>query len=135
MRSSFPVVLLLAAACGPPASRGSAPEDVRLEVEPGTAAAGDSVTLVLTNGSSAAVGYNLCTSALERRTDDGWEAVPSDRICTMELRTLPAGGEARYSLAVEPGLTAGDYRYRTDVERLDTGARESIASGAFRIEP
>jgi hypothetical protein len=106
---------------------------VRLRVEPTELAAGDSITLVLENGSPDRIGYNLCTSDLQRSNDGGWETVPSDRVCTMELRTLPPGERARYPLSLASGLAEGEYRYRTRVERLERGDRSDVPSEVFRV--
>lgn len=134
MRGLLSCVLLVAIGCGTSPTPGASPDDVRLTVEPEAVAAGDSVTLVLTNGSSGEIGYNLCTSDLERRRDGGWEPVPSDRVCTMELRLLPPGDDARYSLAIRSDLPRGEYRYRTDVTRQEDGGPVDVASEAFRVE-
>lgn len=123
------VVLLLACA---PTPDGAG--DVRLNVEPESLSAGDSITLELSNGSAEAVGYNLCTSGLERLSGGEWQAVPSDRVCTMELRTLPGGERVRYELDLPSDLPAGEYRYRTRVERLDAGEGRMLRSGTFRVE-
>ena len=71
----------------------------------------------LRNDSQRALGYNLCTSSLERRIGQAWQQVPSQRICTMELRSLTPGEEARYSIALT-GLPPGEYRATTRVEGL-----------------
>ena len=65
--------------------------------------------LVLHNGSSRAIGYNLCASGLERRSEDGWQPVPSTRICTMELRRLAPGERAGFRAPPED-LPPGEYR-------------------------
>lgn len=82
--------------------------------------------LVLRNGSAKPIGYNLCTSNLERRSGAAWQAVASERICTMELRSLAPGGEARYRLALE-GVPAGEYRATA---RLDADPPE-VATEPF----
>jgi hypothetical protein len=76
-----------------------------------------SLELRLRNDSNRTLGYNLCTSNVERRNGQSWQAVASQRICTMELRTLPPGKEARYSLTLEQ-LAPGEYRVTTRVEGL-----------------
>lgn len=111
----------------PPAS------DVVLRVEPDRTAPGETVELVLHNGSQGGIGYNLCTSALERRVGEGWEPVPSDRVCTMELRMLEPGQDARYPLELPQDLAAGTYRASTNVERMETGAREGVTSNTFEV--
>lgn len=133
MRSVPLCVIALALACAPSPDSGVA-GDVRLSVEPEAPSAGDSITLELSNASDEAVGYNLCTSSLERLSGGEWRAVPSDRVCTMELRTLPPGERARYALILPPDLSPGEYRYVTRVERLDAGEGSVLRSGTFRVE-
>lgn len=125
------VVLLLA--CAPSPESGET-GDVRLNVEPESLSAGDSITLQLSNGSAEPVAYNLCTSELERLSDGEWQAVPSDRVCTMELRSLPGGQRVRYELDLPSDLPAGEYRYRTRVARLDPGEGRMLRSGTFGVE-
>jgi hypothetical protein len=73
--------------------------------------------LRLVNQSTGQLGYNLCTSSLERRSGQAWQPVATQRICTMELRTLKPGEEARYPLELD-GLPPGEYRASTRVEGL-----------------
>jgi hypothetical protein len=70
--------MTLLCSCGPSIQSGAG-EGVALRVEPGEVSAGDSVTLVLANGTAGAIGYNLCTSGLERQVDDDWQpAIDND---------------------------------------------------------
>lgn len=127
---AVPVVALLLCACS---SLQSGASDVTLDVEPNTAAPGDSITLTLSNGTSSAIGYNLCTTGVERQQGSGWEAVPSDRVCTMELRTLEPGRQARYPTTLPDPLPPGDYRAFTTIELMDAGDRTTVRSDAFRV--
>lgn len=89
----------------------------------------ESLELRLRNDSDRTLGYNLCASTLERRSGQAWQPVASQRICTMELRSLPPGREARYSLAL-PALAPGEYRVSTRVEGLPAAV---VATEPFRI--
>jgi hypothetical protein len=109
--------------------------DVALRVAPVPARPGDSVSLTLHNGAADAIGYNLCTSTLERRTGDGWEAVPDDRVCTMELRMLDPGQRADFPLQLQPALTAGAYRFSTRIEWMASGTSDVVRTDEFRVEP
>lgn len=131
MRSILLTAMLLLSACGQALQNGSGP--VSLTVEPPTAAPGDSVTLILRNDSPAAVGYNLCSGTLEMNAAGGWQRVPSDRVCTMEIRILAPGEVTRYPLALEPGLEPGDYRYVTSVDAMEEGHRGPLRSAVFRV--
>jgi hypothetical protein len=87
-----------------------------------------SLELALRNGSARAIGYNLCASTLERRSGDRWQPVASQRICTMELRSLAPGGEARYRVSVE-NVPPGEYRARA---RID-GNPPEVATDPFIV--
>jgi hypothetical protein len=58
----------------------------------------DSIVLTLYNESMRKVCYNLCSSAVERRTTSGWQVMPTDRVCTMELRTLDPADYATFTI-------------------------------------
>jgi hypothetical protein len=87
-----------------------------------------SLELRLHNGSAQAIGYNLCASSLERRSGDGWQPVASQRMCTMELRSLAPGGEARYRVSLE-NVPPGQYRARA---RID-GNPPEVATDPFIV--
>lgn len=125
--------IALLGACAPPRQQNDLPASVKLEVEPGEVAGGDSITLRLDNSSAAPIGFNLCSSEMERRVADEWQQLPSDRICTRELRIIAAGEEARYRLQIPAGLAPGEYRFHTSVEMQDRGASESVRSEPFRV--
>lgn len=128
MRMILLVGTILLGACGQ-AMQAAGGDPVSLSVEPLTVSAGGSVELILQNHSSTEVGYNLCTSSLERRTDSGWEAVPSDRVCTMELRTLPPGEEAHFTLDLPAELAPGEFRAVNNLTR----ERAPVRSGTFQV--
>jgi hypothetical protein len=118
-------------ACTPSFQGGEPSNGVRLGATP--TAAGDTIVLTLLNGSAGDVGYNLCTSALERRTADTWEPVPTDRVCTMELRLLPPGERATFPLTLPPGAPAGDYSFTTRVEDMAAGTARTVRSNTIRV--
>lgn len=128
------VVALGLCACSRAAQVESAPAGVVLRVEPESPDAGERVSLVLENGSGGTVGYNLCTSALERERGGAWTPLPSDRVCTMELRTLQPGQSDRYPLELPAGMEAGRYRFSTGIERMDAGTRESVSTEPFEVD-
>lgn len=74
------------------------------------------VMLTLTNGSEQRVGYNLCSSQLDRKSGAGWERVETGDVCTMEIRSLDVGQSATFDKNLPAGLASGDYRYVTRVE-------------------
>jgi hypothetical protein len=125
---------LILAACAPVATAPHQGEGrvagVTLAAEP---VAQGRVRLILQNGWEAAVGYNLCTSVLESRNGADWTAIRTDEICTMELRTLPAGQDATFEKSLPPGLAAGEYRYVTSVEIPAGSPQTRVATSAFRV--
>ena len=92
------------------------PEGLRFFVEPGTAAPGATVALVLHNGTAHEVGYNLCSHNLEQLQSGTWRPIPLGGFCTRELRTALPGQQARYQTRLPTSLAAGTYRFRTGVE-------------------
>lgn len=125
---------LLLLACNPSMESEASTDPLRLRVDPETAAPGDSVTLVLQNDTSDDVGYNLCNSALQVRSGDAWEPVPSDRVCTMELRMLTPGNEDSFTLQLPTDLAPGEYRFTTSIEVLPSGTTEALESSVLRVE-
>src|SRR5690606_15095996 len=105
-------VLALAVACS---AEPQPPQDnpVELLITPEIPAVGQEAVLTLRNGSTAPVGYNLCTSTLMRHNGSEWEPVPSDRVCTMELRVLAPGEEDQFTVAMPAELAPGSYRFET----------------------
>lgn len=127
MRVAGLIASAVLCACGPSVQAGAG--NVTLAAD----AAPDSIVLTLRNGSEAAMYYNLCTSSLERQRNGGWETVPSERVCTLELRTLDPAAEARYTLDLPAVLEPGSYRVRTSVENTGTGERNDLVSEPFRV--
>lgn len=134
MRMLVPVLIPLLCACNPALQNDMAMSDVVLSVAPVPAAPGDSVTLTLANELAEPIGYNLCTNTLERQDSDSWQPVPSDRICTMELRLLEPGQRATYTQQLEPGLPPGVYRFTTRVEHMEAGTSHAAYTEPFSVE-
>lgn len=134
MRTRALLGLVLLAACSAGRGASPSPSDLTLSVAADVTAAGETVTLVLRNGSDAAAGYNLCTSALERRTDRDWEPLSPNRVCTMELRTLEPATETSYEFELPAVMIPGQYRFVTTVENMATGVRSSVWSDPFTVE-
>jgi hypothetical protein len=132
-------LVLLLGACGTTGQNGmdeaGVTAGVTLRVAPVPASPGADVSLILENEAAQAVGYNLCTSTLEHRTGDGWEAVPADRVCTMELRMLEPGQRADFRLQLQPELMAGTYRFSTRIEWMDAATGDVVSTDEFRVEP
>lgn len=95
------------------------------------AKSGEKVRLTLLNESGSAVGYNLCSSSLQRSSGATWENVPTDQMCTREIRQLENGGSATFEQTLPSGLSAGEYRYATTLY----GDNESsqVASNPFTV--
>lgn len=135
MRTAIILTAVFLLACGPSVQNGGAGSDISLDVVPTDVRAGATAELVLANETSGSIGYNLCTSALERRTAGGWEGVQTDRVCTMELRKLPAGEATRYPYELPTELDEGEYRLLATVELMDEGGRQSVWTDPFTLEP
>lgn len=103
---------------------------VTLSAAPAQASGGATMTLTLSNGSSEQIGYNLCTSALETRAG---RAVPTGRVCTMELRMLEPGRTADHRYQLPVNMAAGSYRFLTQVERSQSGRRSAVRSNSFEV--
>jgi len=124
------IMILLLAACAGAAEVGP-DQQVSLEVQPAAVSPGAAVTLTLGNRTPWPVGYNLCTSTLERESGGSWQPVPEDRMCTMELRMLDPGERSELQLELPAALEPGNYRYTTNVE--DRGSMEAVSSPPFRV--
>lgn len=91
------------------------------------------ILLTLRNDSGSTIGYNLCTTSMERRSGNSWNVVPSDGACTMELRTLGSGNSATYTREIPGGLPPGEYRFVTQVESPLGGGHERIVSNTITV--
>ena len=91
---------------------------------------GSKVMLTLRNESATSIGYNLCSSALQRGS--AWEPVETGDICTMEIRMLERGGSATFEKSLPSDLASGEYRYVTNVDA--DGKRMVVESNPFRVE-
>lgn len=134
MRLTTLVLAIALAACAPvvrPAQTSSSTTGVVLDAERLSAT---SVRLQLRNGSADRAGYNLCTSALERRDGASWTAVRTDEACTMELRILEPGGTATFEKTLPSGLAAGEYRYVARVDVPLGQGQVTVASDPFRVD-
>lgn len=118
---------------GQPGNGQQVPEpsgQVTLSAAPATTSADSTMTLTLTNGAREQIGYNLCTSALE--TSAG-RPVPTNRVCTMELRMLEPGRSADYRYELPVNMLAGSYRFVTQVEWMESGRRGTVRSDNFEV--
>lgn len=105
--------------------------DVSLTASPATTEAGATVTLSLNNSSKEAIGYNLCTSTIENAAGAN---VRTDRVCTMELRTLQAGQKISYGYALPSSLADGRYRFVAGLETMGTGGRFTVRSNWVEVQ-
>jgi hypothetical protein len=123
------LVLLMMAAC---AMNGAATDGSSNGITLMAARSGQSgVTLTLQNDSPGPIGYNLCSSSLQRRAGGTWENVETGQVCTMEIRNLDSGGTATFEQTLPSGIGAGEYRYVTIVDA--NGSRVEVASNPFNV--
>lgn len=120
------------AACGT-ARQVTGTEVATLTVVPVVVPAGDSVTIALATTAGDGVRYNLCTATLEHRANRDWVPVPSDRVCTLELRTLLPGDRARFTMHLPAMLEGGEYRYHARVEHITRSEMIDVRSEPFTV--
>lgn len=131
---SVTLVSLLAAGCVRPPDVDSTTTPASVPaVSLAAERSGDAVRLTLTNRSNAPVGYNLCSSALLRRDAGGWTVVPTDLVCTMEIRSLRPGASDSFPYPVPSGLTPGEYAWRARVEVPAGGERRDVVSNPVSL--
>ncbi|CAN5703241.1 hypothetical protein BH23GEM6_BH23GEM6_19090 [soil metagenome] len=128
IRLILPVLVL--AACAGAADVGP-DQQVSLDVQPTALSPGEAVTLTLSNRTPWPIGYNLCTSSLERESAGTWQPVPEDRICTMELRLLDPDERSELQLQLPADLAPASFRYTANVE--DRGSMEPVSSPPFQV--
>lgn len=126
MKKLVVLLLLLPMLAGCVTSSGEEINGVRLSA----ARTGEKVLLTLRNNSDEPMGYNLCSSALQR--GPAWEPVKTDEICTMEIRYLGRGASTTFEKTLPSDLTAGEYRYVTIIDAETT--RFVVGSNPFRVE-
>jgi len=115
---------------------GSTPEGIGFAVRDTLVGTGDTVTLVLTNGTAREIGYNLCVGQLERWDGNGWRGVrkmPENSACILPLYTLTPGDSAQYLQPVYDFIEGGSYRFRDTIEWLGDGGRAEVISNGFRV--
>ena len=112
------------------------PEGIGFETHETLFTTGDTVILTLTNSSHRWIGYNLCGSDLEVRKESRWERVrkmPENSACTDVLNLLPPGGSDEYRQPVYNFIEPGTYRFRDEIQWMDSGAEFEVISNGFRV--
>jgi hypothetical protein len=108
---------------------------VTIELDRASYEAGATVSLRITNGSGASLGYNACTREVERRDGAQWAVVPEpERVCTRELRLLGAGETVTERTDLPRPLPAGEYRLAIAFSREEQPAPrpDTSADGPIR---
>lgn len=135
MKNLWFLALVGVLACSCATQKSAPPQDVtiegvRLVANPaGTAR----VLLTLENYSSDAIGYNLCSSSLERWVGDDWVPIPTEEVCTMEIRSLDPSRSVAYEKNFPERLPSGEYRYVTSVEVPEGTSPRVVVSPSFRV--
>ncbi len=128
---------VLLAACRTSELTSVSPAPIQLRVVAGTVVtAGAGLNLTLLNGSADAVGYNWCASThFEQQRAGQWTRVSfSDRVCTLSLTVLSAGGRQDGLVFLPQTLGAGTYRVVIVVTPEREGAAPMRAeSDAFTV--
>ena len=134
MKSFLLLLSLFAAACTPVASAPEPSPRPSGRIFFSAERAGDTtIRLALDNGSSSPIGYNLCSSELQRRATSGWTRVDTGEVCTMEIRSLNPGHDATFEKRLPARLAAGEYRYVTGVESPLGGSRVTLETNVFTV--
>lgn len=99
-----------------------------------TPLAGEQVRLRLENGSSRAIGANLCTATLEAQQEGEWQAAAANitRDCVDEHVVINPGAHREATYTFED-LEAGTYRFAMSIEIPVGLGFESIASAPFDV--
>ncbi|HEX7829736.1 MAG TPA: hypothetical protein VF787_08770 [Thermoanaerobaculia bacterium] len=90
------------------------------------------VRLSLDNGETSAIGYNLCSSELQRDTGANWESVATDEVCTQQMLALNPGADATFEKRLPTDLPPGDYRFMTRIENPFGGAQATLTTKSFK---
>ncbi len=107
--------------------------EVTLRAEAESWTAGAPVALILENNGAETVGFNLCVHAVERRSGDQWEMLDDERACTLQLFLLSSGESHRYDTHLHSALSAGEYRFRTILFRLEQDDVRDVVSASFQV--
>ncbi len=59
--------------------------------------------------------------------------VRTDRVCTLELRTIESGRVATYPYQLPASVMPGTYRFSTTVERMQSGTRTTLTSNEITV--
>jgi hypothetical protein len=133
-------ILALAAVALLPACNGllSDPDPVEVvyEADRQVYSPQDEIVTTLHNTSDTAVGYNLCTAALEERTGGGWKQVQRtpEHPCALILFTLAPGESATYREPASALPGPGTYRLRTAVEAPVPGPQRGVVTEPFTVQ-
>ncbi len=99
---------------------------------------GEVVTVRFVNGGTVDYGFNSCTRSVERRVANAWETLPPElRLCTMELRPLPAGATVTFPVDVPADAVNGTHRFVFGMSGTGGGggAGISVTSNSFVVGP
>lgn len=80
---------------------------------------GSVITLTIRNTSAKSVGYNMCSSTLQRKRDEGWVTINSDTYCLLYLLVMKPGNSDQYKVDLGQRYNLGKtgvYRITTNVE-------------------
>lgn len=86
---------------------------VTLSVDQSAYTAGGTVTVTITNNTSAQVGYNLCVREIQKQSGSTWTTVdtqPQPNTCDDKLSTLGPNLQTTTTVTLPTSLTGGTYR-------------------------
>lgn len=90
------------------------------------------VTVTLTNASSATVAAPLCAT-LQRQVGDVWTNLPTAP-CPTAIRLLESGMSMALEIAVPEGSASGEYRAVMDISGSGSASASRIQSQPFSVQ-
>lgn len=102
-------------------------DDLTFTVEASMVRPADTVTLILANGRSRTVWYNLSCSDLQRQAHSQWRPVETGRGCYAYVKELHPGEMASFDVELPENLPEDTYRFTTH-------AGENLTSNTFVVK-
>lgn len=96
----------------------------------------EAISLTLANrDEKGSLGYNLCSSTLEKLHAGKWQAVApqEDWVCTAALYLLDPGEQASFVFDFDQPIPPGVYRFKTKIEINDKRERVELTTHEFNV--
>ena len=130
--------VLVLAACESPTSLEEEVALIELKTDRSVYAAGEVLTLEVTNRSSVTITYNFCDAELHRMLQGTWVNIsPSGVVCSAIGYGLPPGFSAEHPKRLSGTLESGTYRYvaSVSIDGIDGDERfQDLTSTTFTVQ-